>query len=1251
MNGAFQGAAMQQMQYSGMIGQGYGGGSLYGGGGYASGGMGDRMMGGAMSRAGAIGAPLMTGAAALMGMDPMSLGLKAGIGAYGAGMGLGGAAMAGGAVALPAMAFGAAAQHVGQQMFEGAGQQMNLNQTLRGSYNFRNQQGGQGFNRSDMTQIGSMIRDMSGQFGPGGEITGFRELTQLAGKMNTMGLAQGVKDVKDFAEKFKTMVTSLKHMATDLGTTLEGAMEFAAAAKSSGIFGMGKAAAFTSGVRQTAVAGGLAVSEVTGAASIGSQITRAMGGLGRQGAGAGMRTIGQIGSAVQMGALSEEDIYNVTGQTGAEGRQAYATSQMQKTASFLQSGRGRRMLASMAGKDGTLDESSVQEFLSGGMSIAETMRLDNKMKTQVGRANFIRNEGRLRGAAMERLGAFLPAMQMQQWAASKGIDINDMDDRSMLFAQRQLGMGRDEVDQAIKMAKAMPRILQQQRQSAEDDAFHQGQGLQRKQMGLEGIRSRFDQAKEQVNSKLQKAGQDVLNAGSEAVDSFFTKLAGQYTQTVSEKADAAYRSAMYGGAAGKASFQTYFGGTPKGLAGRGGGGIAGLGGRSMDQMMTEGTMGGAMESLKASLIGSPADLMRNNGGFGNYLLRGQSGMGKYKEAGYDLTGLKGGDLNARLTQIRDTVNAVTNEAPPAEYIALGKQNSKWMNDFYAGSLSGLKGADRMNAFEKELQTKAFSGDKEASAALARWASSSPVEKGRIMSGMEVGAGIAMEARAAATLKTPDMEVFGAGFKGTEAERADAYAAAFGAKRSVGATLGGGLAGGMLGAALSAVPGVGALGILAGVHLGAGMGETTMGTAGQRRALGKTLGEDTYREYVGGIFSGNDKVTAETRAKISRDIQALEGKHDDETEGRRAALQGLLASKEYASLGPNVTDEQANEIIKKYGGLTAMGFTGGGKAALEQMLNANAAIYQQQGNEITLSQARRRQTAGAADVRKMSALGLATFEGGQVKLSGATLESIKGIKGGEAVLKAAMGASATEANLNVTDAAAARSGLDQSEKGWAAFQDQLAGMSVADKRKLAAATAGSTLGGMIGESAATQAGLERGLKKRGGTAVTAAAGGLGVTLTADEKKRFAGKNADSLAAAELLSGKLGLTGEHEASGALKADIQRYVMDLQHGDTGKAARGLQGIMSNDEVQKAAKEAGEKKQEEQDPLQAAIKKNGEEANKYLEALVRSNKDAVAALGELKQDGKGDPEGGGGTFKNTKGNNPSSAGSGTRS
>jgi hypothetical protein len=246
LNGAYAGMAMNQQAYAQQIGQG---GNVYGAGYQGQGG--DRAMSSVMNTGAAVGAPLAAGAMGLLGLDPMSIGLKAGMSAFGAGAGFGGAAMAAGTVALPAMALGGAMKYAGGQMMTGAQNQMGLNNNLRSGFNFRSSQGGQGFNRSEMTSIGEAVHEMSQQFGPSGEIASFRELSGLAGKMGAMGFAQGVKDVKDFTVRFKDMVKSLKTMATDLGTTLEGAMEFAQAAKSSGVFGMKQSQQFTSAARNS----------------------------------------------------------------------------------------------------------------------------------------------------------------------------------------------------------------------------------------------------------------------------------------------------------------------------------------------------------------------------------------------------------------------------------------------------------------------------------------------------------------------------------------------------------------------------------------------------------------------------------------------------------------------------------------------------------------------------------------------------------------------------------------------------------------------------------------------------------------------------------------------------------------------------------------------------------------------------------------------------------------------------------------
>ena len=778
MNGAFQQQQMQQTQYAGMIGQQGGpyGGSSYGAQGvYGQGAHSDQMMGRGMSMAGAIGSPLVAGGMALAGLDPLSLGLKAGGMALGSGAGLGGAAMAAGAVALPAMAVLGATRYMGQQMYSGAQQQMGLNNQLRQSFSFTNSQGGQGFNRNEMSAIGGAVREMSEQFGPGGEIASFRELSGLAGKMGSMGFAQGVRDVKDFTSRFKEMVKTLKGMATDLGTTLEGAMEFAHAAKGSGVFGMNRTAAFTAAARQTSVAGGLALSEVTGAANIGSQIARSVGGLGRQGANAGMRTIGQIGSAMQLGVLSEEDIYNVTGQTGAEGRQAYAASTLQSSARFLSGSRGRRMLASMAGENGTLDPAMVQQFMAGGMTVPQTMQQAQSHLGQVGRANFLRNEGRLRGAAMEQLSGFLPAMQMQQWARGKGIDINNMDDRSMLFAQRQLGMGRDEVDQAIKMANEMPQILEQQRQSGQQDSYFQSLAQSRKGQGISGVKQRLEQAKELINGKLQKVGQNIFNEGSEYIDAFMNKLTDVYVETYSKDIDKSIRAMALGGSAGRAAGTALgFGRSSIGntaiaaanvanLAKGGGSGIGGAA-EGLAASLHRGSTGGAWDSL----------LSKDATQLPKYFLHGMSGAAQLKEMGIDISGMNDAQIQARLKRA-EAVRVAAKDPADGKLVRarsqqtsleqMGRQGSAFLNTLYASEEVTGKNDDRIASIIAGIEKQANGDPKSPFTAQALrmrteliMAGESREERARVIAGFERGAKIAPSARLAAQSGLPEGEM-------------------------------------------------------------------------------------------------------------------------------------------------------------------------------------------------------------------------------------------------------------------------------------------------------------------------------------------------------------------------------------------------------------------------------------------------------------------------------------------------------------
>lgn len=572
LNGSFTQQHMQNMQYAGMI-QPHG----YNFGGYNTPGQNEGLASKALNTSSAIGAPAAMLGMGLMGLDPLSLGVRAGAGAMGAGAGFGGAAMAG-AAAAGGMALGiGAVSYMGNQVMQGMQQGQQFNQSMRSGYSFFNPSGnhGRGFSESSIREIGGSMR---GQAGEGGMMElgpSFNELGRLASNMGRMGLADGVRNAKEFTEKFREMMKSVKTIAEDMGTTLEEAQKMMASMKGSGVFR--NQAGVSGAIRGASVSGGLATTEVTSMMNVGSQISRMFGGTGRQGAMGGIKAIEQVGIAQQVGALSEEDIYQATGQTGAEGRAAMAQQNMMQTGSFLKSSKGRWLMASLAGKDGKLNQSSVNDFLTGGMSVNDTRNAAHKNLAGVGRANFIRNEGRLRGSVMEEFGGMAPAMAMMGWAQGKGIDVHSMGDREMLFMQRQLGMGRDEMDSMMKMVRKMPEMMQHRRESAQEDMSVREHGVRAQNSGVEGVKRKLEAARDKVNNEMQKVGQDILNSATDAIASWGNRLAGTYEEHIIGGVREAQRAAMMGGSTGKEASRQLLS-SIKGIGGGAASGGGGLGG-------------------------------------------------------------------------------------------------------------------------------------------------------------------------------------------------------------------------------------------------------------------------------------------------------------------------------------------------------------------------------------------------------------------------------------------------------------------------------------------------------------------------------------------------------------------------------------------------------------------------------------------------------------------------------------------------
>lgn len=515
---------------------------------------GQNIMGRAVNTATGIGSPLLQGGMALAGADPFSMGIRGGMAGFAAGGiagAAGGAALGAGAVGIPLMA----AQYASQQVLQGMSQQQNLNAALSQNYGFMGQHG-RGFTTGEMGGIGQAVRQQAMMKGPTGEFAGFEELGQLASRMGQMGMGNNVRNAFEFNDKFKKMLTQVKEIATAFNTSLEQAQQIMSSMRGSGIFqNQGQIA---QQIREISMAGGLATSEVTGMMAVGSQLSRMIGGRGKAGAMGGMKTISNIGMAEQMGMLDEETLYDLTGQTGAEGRRALATQRMQQSAQFLRGGLGRRMLASMAGKNGMLDEESAEEWEGGGVGTDRTMGMAGRNLGRVGRANFIRNEGRLRGEVLGRFGGLAPIAAMSSWLEQRGMDPNS--DRGQIFMSRRLGMSVEEVQQQLKEYRGLERMEAKKADiTADAKARSQVEDYQQS-IGLKGIKKKFDAAKNTVENTLRQKGAEFFEAGSEMIEEWVNGITGEFVMTVDRDVGEAIRAARSGfGAYGKGIAERRFG--------------------------------------------------------------------------------------------------------------------------------------------------------------------------------------------------------------------------------------------------------------------------------------------------------------------------------------------------------------------------------------------------------------------------------------------------------------------------------------------------------------------------------------------------------------------------------------------------------------------------------------------------------------------------------------------------------------------
>ena len=182
--------------------------------------------------------------------------------------------------------------------------------------------------------------------------TSVGELSNVLKKINDMKLLQGVKSAGEFKKKFTGIVTGLRTMAKDLGTTMEEALPFLQSSTDQGFLNPQEV---QENVRILNASSGVGIGVGRGMINqlqtFGADLTRQMGGDSRLGAAGARSLSNQLSVAQSMGIISQQEMTNATGKVGEEANVDLTQQLMTAQTQFMRSGTGRFLSAALAKRD------------------------------------------------------------------------------------------------------------------------------------------------------------------------------------------------------------------------------------------------------------------------------------------------------------------------------------------------------------------------------------------------------------------------------------------------------------------------------------------------------------------------------------------------------------------------------------------------------------------------------------------------------------------------------------------------------------------------------------------------------------------------------------------------------------------------------------------------------------------------------------------------------------------------------------
>lgn len=365
---------------------------------------------------------------------------------------------------MPAMA-GIGALATGAQQLSGV--QNTLDQNFGNRINMG---GGFGFGMSRQATLG-ITETMRSLKAMPSLMTDMGELQGILDKVSSMGMMQAVRNASEFKTKFTGMVTALREMSKDLGSTMEQAMPFLQSSVRQGFLDPDHMRRnVMRGVATSRIGIGMRAEDVMQMQEQGAGLIRSMGGDSRIGALGMQSMVGSLSVAQQQGIISQEDVTRITGQTGAEGIKSLSSMVFGAQSQLFQSkGAGRFMTAALAARDksgnftGALDSDMLQKMQRGEITADELMKRGNKMLSGLSNENalsFMNAMNKGMGAeAAAQLGPGGSAAAVNAILESLGAK---GEEAQRFLLSQMTGMRQDAADAALRILKDAGRLQDEQ---------------------------------------------------------------------------------------------------------------------------------------------------------------------------------------------------------------------------------------------------------------------------------------------------------------------------------------------------------------------------------------------------------------------------------------------------------------------------------------------------------------------------------------------------------------------------------------------------------------------------------------------------------------------------------------------------------------------------------------------------------------------------------------------------------------------